>query len=130
MEVHSLPVPQENIEIFTILYQIETALRELIIEVLSKVEGSKWYLRRLPGDILQKYKDGRILERQIPWTQFIPHNPIYYVDFPHLKVIMERSDNWKDAFEPIFARKEVVIGILIEIEPIRNKIAHNRKATR
>lgn len=129
METHSLPVPQENIEVYTILYHIEIALRELIVEALSKVAGSRWYSNRLTGDILQKYKDGRRLESQIPWTQFIPHNPIYYVDFPHLRMIIENANNWRDAFKPIFVRKEVVVGILTEIEPIRNKIAHNRKAT-
>jgi hypothetical protein len=129
MEVHSSGPPQENIEIFTILYQIETALRELIIEVLSNAEGQQWYKKCLPGDILDKYREGRKLEKQVPWVQLIHHNPIYYVDFPDLKKIIENNYNWKKAFEPIFSRKEVVTSTLSEIEPIRNKIAHNRKAT-
>ena len=40
--------PQENIEIFSMIYSIETALREIIIDALSAVEGSQWYRRRLP----------------------------------------------------------------------------------
>jgi hypothetical protein len=127
--VLNLNPPQENIEIFTILYKIETALRELIIEALSRIEGQKWYKRCLPGDILEKYREDLQFEKQIPWTQFVQHNPIYYLDFSDLRKIIERSDNWTRAFQPIFSRKEIVVSTLSEIEPIRNKIAHNRKAT-
>ncbi|MHC5773960.1 Swt1 family HEPN domain-containing protein [Nostoc sp.] len=42
---------------------------------------------------------------------------------------MEKNDNWKGVFESIFGRKEIVSATLTEIEFIRNKIAHNRKAT-
>jgi hypothetical protein len=129
MEVSSSDPPQENIEIFFMLYQIEIALRELIIETLSNVEGQRWYKKCLPGDILDKYRESRVLEKQIPWTQFINHNPIYYVDFPDLRKIIENNYNWRKAFEPIFSRKEIMASTLSEIEPIRNKIAHNRKAT-
>ncbi len=121
--------PQENIEIFALLYCIETALRELIIETLSATEGPRWYKRCLPGDILEKYRKGKEVEKQTPWTQCIPHHPIYYVDFPDLKKIIEREDNWKKAFERIFSRKDILSGTLSELEPIRNKIAHNRKTT-
>ena len=41
--------PQENLEIFAMLYCIETALRELIIESLSALEGSRWYKKCLPA---------------------------------------------------------------------------------
>jgi hypothetical protein len=58
MEVHGSGPPEENIEIFTILYQIEIALRELIIEVLGNSEGQQWYKKCLPGDILDKYREG------------------------------------------------------------------------
>ncbi len=127
--MQTLAPPKENLEIFAILYQIETALRELIIEVLTNAEGSKWYKKCLPNDILDKYRRSRDLEKHTHWTQFVPLHPIYYVDFPDLKKIIERDDNWKKAFERIFVRKDILSGILSVIEPIRNKIAHNRKAT-
>lgn len=120
--------PPENAEIYNFLYSIETALRELIIEALSTIEGPIWYKRRLPGDVLEKYRKGREYEKSISWTDCIPHNPIYYVDFPDLRKIIERDDNWRETFESIFSRKEV-LSILVVLEPIRNKIAHNRKAS-
>jgi len=122
--------PQENIEIFTMLFCVETAIRELIIEELSKVEGPRWYKRCLPGDVLDKYRKDWKAEKSIQWTRCIPHHPIYYVDFPDLKKIIERDDNWKKAFERIFSRKDILSSTLSELEPIRNKIAHNRKTSR
>jgi len=104
-------LPQENIEIFSLLYAIETVLRELIIERLSSVEGSKWYKKCLPSDILDKYKDSRNQEKRTPWLQCIPHHPIYYLDFPHLRMIIQRNDNWK-VFDDIFFSKEILVSTL------------------
>lgn len=122
-------VPKENIEIYCYLYRIETALREFIIDLLENLEGPRWYKKRLPGDILEKYRKAREIEKSIKWTQLIPHHPVYYIDFPDLKKIIERSDNWKDAFKKVFSRKDILSSTLSELEFIRNSIAHNRKST-
>lgn len=122
-------VPKENVEIFHYLYAIEVALRELIIESLKGVAGPKWFLSRLHKDALDKFKNGIASERKTKWTQLVPHHPIYYVDFPDLRIIMERNDNWKDVFKGVFSRKEFLVSTLSELEFIRNKVAHNRKAT-
>jgi hypothetical protein len=122
-------VPKENIEIYCYLYSIENALRELIIDSLNTVDGPRWYKWRIPGDILKKYRDGIEYEKNIKWTQLVPHHPIYYIEFPDLKKIIVREDNWKDVFKNIFFQKEVLSNTLYELESIRNKIAHNRKTT-
>ncbi|MEK7281584.1 MAG: Swt1 family HEPN domain-containing protein [Chloroflexota bacterium] len=123
-------VPAENVEVYGQLYCIENALRELIIETLQAIEGPQWYKRRLPGDTLEKYKDGVRYEKSLRWYQLVPHHPIYYVDFPDLKKVIEREDNWNDAFKSIFLRKDVFSNTLSGLEPIRNKVAHNRRATK
>ncbi len=122
-------IPQENIDIYCYLFEIETALRELIIESLDSVAGPQWYKKRLPGDVLQKYREGRDGEKKIKWGQVVPHHPIYYIDFPHLKIVIEGKDNWKEVFAGVFGNKDIVTATLSELENIRNKIAHNRKAT-
>jgi hypothetical protein len=50
-------------------------------------------------------------------------------DFPDLRKIIERDDNWKEAFASIFPRRDILVATLSELEPIRNTIAHSRKAT-
>jgi len=129
MSKYKLWIPEENIVIYKLLYIIEVGLRELIIQSLEATCGSHWWKERLPADVLEKYRKGREYERTIKWCQLVPHHPIYYVDLPDLKKIIERADNWKEVFSTIFKRKEILTGTLIELEPIRNKIAHNRKAT-
>jgi hypothetical protein len=120
-------VPQENLRAFQILFSIENSLRELIVEELSRTSGAQWFKNRLPGDVLEKFREGVKFERKIKWIQLVPHHPIYYVDFPDLRKIIMRSDNWKDPFRTIFQSETVLEGTLTEIEFIRNKVAHNRK---
>jgi hypothetical protein len=111
-------VPESNTKIFTLLYSIETAMRELIVEKLSSAYGPTWYKRALPGgEILTKYKNARLYEKSTPWVQYIPYNPIYYLDFPDLTTIIERNDNWETVFKYIFHRKDIVTTTLRELEP-------------
>jgi len=122
----SLEIPKSTIDAMRYLFVIENALRELIIEELSKIAGPRWYKERLPGDILTKYRDGLTYERSLRWVQLVPHHPIYYVDFPHLRLIITRKDNWNDAFKRYFFNPDALDATLSEIEYLRNKAAHNR----
>lgn len=124
-------VPENNIQIYAIIFVLETSLREYIIEKLSAHHGSKWYKQALPGgSIINAYRSAQRYEKATPWVRTIPHHPIYYLDFPDLATIIERNDNWNSAFKDSFQRKDITISALRGIEPIRNKIAHNRKATK
>jgi hypothetical protein len=97
------------------------------VEELSASFGPKWYRTQLPEDVRQKFKDAVTVEKRYPWLQLVPHHPIYYTDFPDLKKIITRNDNWLTAFQTTFGRnKDVVLGMLAELEPLRNAIAHNR----
>ncbi|BAZ15854.1 hypothetical protein NIES4071_77270 [Calothrix sp. NIES-4071] len=129
MSLEDYLVPKENIEAYNYLFMIETGLRELIIEELQRVE-IKWYKTRLPEDIKKKYIDGKKAENNIKWSKLILHHPIYYVDFPDLKKVIESNTNWKGVFDTIFGRKEILSATLSEIEYVRNKVAHNRKVIR
>ena len=120
-------VPPENVRAFAILYSIENSIRELIIEELARVSGPHWFKQRLPGDVLEKFREGVRLERKVSWVQLVPHHPIYYIDFPDLRKIIQRADNWSDCFKAIFRSEEVLEGTLFEIEVIRNRVAHNRR---
>ncbi len=121
--------PKTNMETYSCLFQIENVLRELIIDSLTGVVGPRWYKQRLPPDVLKKYREGIAFEKRIPWTRLTPHHPMYYLDFPDLRKVIEREDNWRDSFKGIFARKDILAAIFGELEPIRNKVAHHRTAT-
>ena len=100
-----LDVPEQNVRGFSLMYRLENAVRELLVEELSKHLGARWYKHRLPGDILKKYVEAIQSQRTISWSALIPHHPIYYVDFPDLKKIIERQDNWEECFSKLFSRK-------------------------
>jgi hypothetical protein len=121
--------PEENVAIYQSLYGIEVALREMIIEHLSRVAGPRWYKQRLPEEIRKASVEKILRERGGRWTCHVDFHPIYYTNFSELQQIIERQDNWRDTFQSIFGSKAVVCGTLTELDPIRNKIAHNRRAT-
>lgn len=115
-----------NAKAYSIFFQIENALRELIVDELTKEAGPSWHRHRLPGDVLSNYERSRSIEAKSRWVTLRPHHPIYYLDFPDLRKVIERTDNWRTAFSNHFPRKEILASVLAQLEPIRNAIAHNR----
>lgn len=87
-----------------------------------------WH-KSLPADILEKYKTSRATERRAPWTHCIPHHPLYYIDYPDLGKIIAKADYWRDIFHAVFRDRDIILGLLRTVEPIRNKLAHNRQLT-
>ena len=127
MKIEEFLVPKENLYIYNFLYQIEVGLRELIIDTLESSYGPRWWKSRLPAELQQPFLTGLEACRKVRWCEFVPHHPIYYLNFPDLKRIMEQKDNWRDVFQKVFGRKEVLLGTLVKLESVRNDIAHNRK---
>jgi hypothetical protein len=123
-------VPPQNVLAYGKLYRIEVAIRELIVELLDGVDDPRWYRKRLPEQVWKASLDKLRHERSSRWIQMIPLHPIYYTNFSDLQQIIGRQDNWRDVFHAVFGRKEIVSGTLMELDPIRNRIAHNRRATR
>lgn len=121
-------VPDDDLEIYTLIYAIEVGLREFLIDTIAKDQPNNWR-QRFPADILEKIREGREAERKQTWLDLIPHHPLYYIDFPDLRKILEKGDNWKNLFEQTFRSKDVFAGYLKAIEPVRNKIAHHRRTT-
>ena len=122
-------LPKENLEIYELLFMLEVGLREFLIDTFEAQIGVKWWKQRLPNDVKEASQSGLQIERGAKWSEIVSHHPIYYIDFPDLKKILIRKDNWQDIFQPIFKRQDILEATLGELEPIRNKIAHNRKAT-
>lgn len=122
--------PVENAKLFAAIFVVEVGLRELLIERLAAAYGNRWAQTALPGgDIQSKIREAREYERRTPWVSYVPLHPVYYLDFPDLITIIERRNNWDHVFRNIFDRKDIIISTLRQLEPLRNKVAHNRRAT-
>lgn len=109
------------------LFRLENALRELIIEELAASCGPRWWKQRVPGGMHADSKAGKEYEANQPWQSRIVYHPIYYVDFPSLRTVIERNDNWGEVFSKLFGRKDLVLSALAAVEPARNRIAHSRQ---
>jgi hypothetical protein len=121
-------VPTANLVAHQILYRLEVGLRELIIEVLSNGLGPRWHITRLPADVVTNFKQARAYESSQKSVRATSFHPIYYTDFPDLRKIIERTDNWKEFFEPLFGAnlRSLMTSELAAVEGVRNKVAHNR----
>lgn len=118
-------LPESNREAVELLYVLEVGLRELIIETLAVAGGPKWFKTQLPPDITEKYVRGRKTQFAASWSTHIEHHPIYYIDFPDLAKVLDK--NWRNIFQDLLGNKDVFLGSLKALEPIRNTVAHNRK---
>ena len=110
------------------MFEIENSVRELIISMMESKYGAKWYKDKLPGDVLKKYKKGLQYEQSLAINDLTSYHPIYYIDFPQLREIIIRVDNWKNVFKQLFKDKER-INAEKHIEFLQQIIKHhpNRK---
>ena len=78
------------------------------------------------GRYYKKWESIKSNEETSKWIETSP-SLIEYSDFIDMKIVIEH--HW-DSFKQIFGkRKEIIVGKIVELEQIRNKIAHNRKLT-
>jgi hypothetical protein len=119
---------ETNTVAYKLLFTIENVLRELCIDQLTKIYGEKWYKSQLSPTAFQKFEDGLKYDRLYLSLSYISFHPVYYLDFSDLRETMIRKDNWRNAFEEIFGTKyrDLINSSLSQLEPIQNKIAHNR----
>lgn len=122
-------VPDVNLSIYQHFYVLENTLREFIIANLASLHGPRWYKKCLSEAALDKFKFGIQYEQKKKWTATYIFHPIHYLDFPYLREIIIRNDNWKNVFQGICYDRDILSATLLELEPIRNRMAHNRICT-
>lgn len=117
-----------EMECYQLLRVLERALRGFIDRELSRVSRDWWAEGRLPRESRTRAEERKQKrEHPFPWLsqQDLPAKE--YLDFSDYAEIITMERNWKDVFEPIFVRSEVIRGKLIELGILRNDIAHMRE---
>jgi hypothetical protein len=114
---------------YELFFEIENSLREMVIQCMTEAFGQRWLTTNMPADVRERLREGKEYERKVPWSVCVPYHPMYYADFPDIKKIVMRADNWQRAFAPRFGSKLQLEASLVELEPIRNKLAHCRAVT-
>ena len=101
---------------------MEKTFRELIVKVLDLREP--WTKDKIPSDIIRKVTEQRQKNNNLDDIEIPLVNEL---DFTHYKEIFIYNANWK-LFEDIFRNKQGLETKLTELAPIRNIIAHHKRA--
>lgn len=110
-----------------IFTELEQSIRHIVEKTLIELDGTNWIRRRVPEPIRKRWE-----ERQEEDRSF--ERPVYaliqYADFMELADIVGKSDNWDEAFKPIFRNRDDFITSLRRLHPVRKAIAHSRPLAR
>jgi hypothetical protein len=113
-------------EAFDRLLRFEVALRRFIERVMQAEFGSDWMKRQLPNGMF----DSWVAKRETAVKAGYLEQPLIdYADFTDYKTIIERRDNWKAVFAPIFGRTEDIRESFQRMYPVRIATMHARFIT-
>ena len=128
-----------NLKAFKLLFEIETALREFLIERCEQAIGPRWHETVFPKIALERLKthgepkpgakgpgEKRSADDKKGWVSRVAFHPVYYLDFSELADALELKTN--NDHDQLFVsnRRDVIVQHLRRAMPIRNPIAHNR----
>ena len=106
-----------------VITELEQRLRHVVEETMTKMVGSNWIKLRVSQSVRQRWEERKENDR-------IAGRPVYatiqYADFMDLVEVVGRSDNWSEAFKPIFQNREDFTVSLRRLHPVRKAIAHSR----
>ncbi|UIJ85273.1 hypothetical protein LZK77_16275 [Rhizobium leguminosarum] len=115
-----------NFQAYQSLVRFERNVRAFIVKVMTEACGANWVRQRIPGDLREKWEAKKVAAQSNGETD-LPL--IDYADFADYKVIIERSDNWKEVFQAIFGRKDDVRESFQRLQPVRIATMHSRLIT-
>lgn len=111
---------------FDRLQRFEIVLRRFIEKVMCATYGNGWMKHQLPNGMLDAWR----AKRDAAVKAGAAECPlIEYADFADYRQIIERSDNWKAVFKPVFGRPEDVRESLQRLFPVRIATMHARIVT-
>lgn len=115
-----------NRSAFDHLLRFEIAIRRFITAVLYEKSGPKWMKQRIHGDMLAIWRT----KKEAAMKAGYPEQPLIdYADFSDYRVIIERQDNWEQAFKPLFGRAEDIRESFQRLYPVRIATMHARILT-
>lgn len=108
------------------LLRFEVVLRRFIERVMQAEFGEAWVKRQLPSGMLDTWVDKRDKALKAGHAE---QPLIDYADFTDYKAIIERKDNWRTVFKPVFGREEDVRESFQRLYPVRIATMHARLIT-
>ena len=115
-------------EAHAVLYDLENKLREFVKSKLESLDPS-WLSNLVEKSIREDWESKKKQEDGYAWLQVADSHPIYYSTIEQLVKIIKDNENWEKIFKNVFARREIVLNRLSELEIVRRIISHNREVS-
>lgn len=118
---------QRVLDVHEILFSLENRLRIFIHKTMTERFGPGWEKKRVSSEVYTAWIEKREKARSADGEET---RLLWYADFTDYVKIIERRDNWKEIFEPIFRNKVDVQVSFMRLHPIRVSAAHYRVVTK
>lgn len=106
---------------YRMLFVFENLVRDFIITRMVELDGESWFETRSTAPMKKKVEDRRKKEEKSQWHIGRNKQPIYYLDFGDLGLLM--TNHW-DVFKDFFDNQAWITGRIQDAERTRNVIAH------
>lgn len=106
---------------YRILFVFENLVRDFIITRLAELDGENWFDKRASAGMKKKVEDRQKDEEKNQWHVGRNKQPIYYLDFGDLGLLI--TNHW-NVFKDFFDNQAWVISRIQDAERTRNVVAH------
>ncbi|MDP3746498.1 MAG: Swt1 family HEPN domain-containing protein [Phenylobacterium sp.] len=108
-------------EAFPVLQHFEVAVRRFIATAMKAAYGPGWAQTHVPANMREAWEQ----KRSVAERDGAPPRPLSdYADFTDHKAIIERGENWRTVFKPVFGRAEDVRESFQRLFPVRIATMH------
>lgn len=106
---------------YRILFVFENLVRDFIITRFVELDGEGWFDKRASAGMKKKVEDRQKDEEKNQWHIGRNKQPIYYLDFGDLGLLI--TNHW-NVFKDFFDNQAWLISRIQDAERTRNVIAH------
>lgn len=106
---------------FRLLFVMENVVREFVQEVLEEIDKDDWFEKRASAAMKKKVEDRRATEARNQWHTGRNPQPIFYLDFGDLALLIQ--NHWNE-FKDLLPTQSWAVSRLQDAERSRNVIAH------
>jgi hypothetical protein len=106
---------------YRLLYVMENVVREFVREVFEEKNKVDWFDKRASTPMKKKVEDRKAAEQKNQWHTGRESNPIYYLDFGDLALLIQ--NHWPE-FKDLLPSQTWAVSRLQDAENSRNVIAH------
>lgn len=106
---------------YRLLFVFENLVRDFIVTRFTELDGEQWFEKRASVAMKKKIEDRKQKEEKNAWHIGRNRQPIYYLDFGDLALLI--TNHW-DVFKDFIDNQAWIVSRIQDAERTRNVIAH------